>query len=101
MNGLESAMKEVTTGTPQGSPVSPLLFVIYISGVFGVVEAETEGIRLSFVDDVSWVVKVANVTVVTTVLEKCAKITKQWARDNMLQFDISQMETIIFSQRKQ
>jgi len=60
MDGKEGESMDVETGVPQGSPVSPVLFVKYLSGLFGKVEAEekecgSEGI--SFVDDVAWVVE--------------------------------------------
>jgi len=39
----------------EGSPVSPILFTIYLSCLFGYVEDKVPGIKaLSFVDDVAW-----------------------------------------------
>jgi len=60
MDGKEGDSMDVETGVPQGSPVSPVLFIIYLAGLFGKVakeeeECEREGI--SFVDDVAWVVE--------------------------------------------
>jgi retron-type reverse transcriptase len=46
-------MKPTNTGIPQGLPVSPILFVIYISGVFDQVEQKIGATGLSFVDDIS------------------------------------------------
>ena len=47
--GPESAV----TGLPQGSLVSPILFVIYISGIFEAIERAVPGVRaLSFADDI-------------------------------------------------
>ena len=45
----------VTMGMPQGSPVTPILFAIYLSGVFKEVEESVgEGIiGLSYADDVA------------------------------------------------
>ena len=37
VNGQDGDREEITTGLPQGSPVSPVLFGIYISGVHEVV----------------------------------------------------------------
>jgi len=34
LNGQEGEAHEVDTGIPQGSPVSPILFTVYISGLF-------------------------------------------------------------------
>jgi hypothetical protein len=74
INGHETAMKPTNSGIPQGSPVSPTLFAIYILGVFEEVEDETGAVGISFVDDLSWIASGANVTEIAEILEKCAKI---------------------------
>jgi len=38
MDGMEGDSMDVQTGVPQGLPVSPVLFVIYLSGLFSQVE---------------------------------------------------------------
>jgi hypothetical protein len=43
INGHESAMTPTQTGIPQGSPVSPIIFAIYNSGVFDEVEEAVLG----------------------------------------------------------
>jgi len=50
----EGGEMEVTTGLPQGSAVSPILFAIHIAEVHEFVESRVPGVRaLSFVDDVT------------------------------------------------
>jgi len=44
MDGKEGDSMDVETGVPQGSPVSPVLFVIYLSGLFGQVEEKEKGV---------------------------------------------------------
>jgi len=88
MDGKEGDSMDVETGVPQGLPVSPVLFVIYLSGLFGQVEMKekesgSEGI--SFVDDVAWVVEGEDVGECTQQLERCAAETEIWARMNACQ----------------
>jgi hypothetical protein len=83
--------------------VSPVLFVICLSGLFGKVEkeedeCESEGI--SFVDDVAWVVEGVDVGECTQRLERCAAGVQKWARENACQFDIEQTEAMLFSRRR-
>ena len=55
LNGQEGGTHEVETGIPQGSPVSPILATVYLSGLFGYVKERVPGVKaLSFVDDVAW-----------------------------------------------
>ena len=55
LNGQEGDDHEVDTGIPQGSPVSPILFTVYLPGLFGHMEERVPGVKaLSFVDDVAW-----------------------------------------------
>jgi hypothetical protein len=45
----------VDTVVPQVSPAAPILFVGYLSSIFGELEKAVPGIRgLSFADDIAW-----------------------------------------------
>ena len=55
LDGKTGNANPVDTGIPQGSPVAPILFTTYLSGIFDKVEATVPGLRgPSFVDDISW-----------------------------------------------
>lgn len=43
VDGYQCEEVEVETGVPQGSPVSLILFVVYLSRIFKEVEKEVEG----------------------------------------------------------
>jgi len=100
MDGKEGDSMDVEMGVPQGSPMSPVLFVIYLSGLFGRVEEKEKECRsegISFVDDVAWVVEGEDVGECTQRLEGCAKEAQSWAKENACQFDIEKTEAILFT----
>jgi len=103
MDGKEGDSMDVETGVPQGSPVSPVLFVIYLSGLFGQVEKKEEECGsegISFVDDVAWVVEGEDVGECKQQLERWAAETTVWAKQNACQFDIEKMEAMLFTRRR-
>jgi hypothetical protein len=96
----EGDSMDVETGVPHESPVSPVLFIIYLSGLFGRVEDEEEECGsegISFVDDVAWVVEGEDVGECTQRLEGCAKAAQIWAKENACQIDIEKTEVILFT----
>ena len=89
------------TGIPQGSPVSPILFTVYLSGLFGYVEERVPGIRsLSFVDDVAWTSEGATEDAISESLEQAATAAQEWAAANAATFDTEKTEAILFSRRR-
>jgi hypothetical protein len=91
----------VEAGVPQGSPVSPILFAIYTSGLIKWVEeyvSEAQG--LSFVDDLGWVATGSNVNHVVSILERCAAMSIEWVRRRGLQFDTARTEAALFTRRR-
>jgi len=54
IDGFTCSNREIITGVPQGSPVSPILFIIYLSGVFNSIEERIPEITpLSFADNIA------------------------------------------------
>jgi hypothetical protein len=95
IDGCERAERNVQTGIPQGSPISPILFAIYLSGVFETVEASVPGAQaLSFADDVAWMVTGKNVADITEKLEQCAAESIDWAQQNAVAFDSAKTEAL-------
>ena len=100
VDGRGDDAREATTGLPQGSPVSPVLFAIYIAETHEAVESQVEECqRISFVDGVTWLVEGA-VNEVVQRLEKCAAASLSWAGDNAVRFGTSKTETILFCRRR-
>jgi len=90
----------VEAGVWQGSPVSPILFAIYTSGLIKWLEeyvSEAEG--LSFVDDLGSVATGSDVNNVLSILERCAATSILWASRRGLQFDTAKTEAALFTRR--
>jgi hypothetical protein len=71
----------VNTGLPQGLPVSPVLFAIYMADIHQEINDQVEGsIGLSFVDDVTWLVEASTIPQLIKKLEKYARLYQRWAQ---------------------
>ena len=89
------------TGLPQGSPVSSVLFGIYIADVHSTVEERVSGCRgLSFVDDITWFYEGNTIEEVTQGLERAAAESLRWAESNAVRFETAKTEAILLSRRR-
>ena len=78
------------TGIPKGSPVSRILFTVYLSGLFGYVEERVPGVKApSFVDDVAWTREGETEDGISETLEA-----------NAVTFDTQKTEAIFLSRRR-
>ena len=101
VDGQEGEEFEITTGLPQGSPASPILFAVYLAEIHDAVTSEVEGsMALSFVDDVTWLVVGENVAHAIQRLESCARRALGWAEKNAVEFEVAKTEAILFSKKK-
>ena len=83
IDGHDNRECDIETGIPQGSPVSPILFLIYISGVFDkVAESNPEVTSLSFVDDLGFIASGYSVKGLAKALEGVAKVVLEWGKCN-------------------
>jgi len=101
LDGMEGKAHEVDTGIPQGSPVAPILFITYLSGIFEEVEKRVEGVKaLSFADDISWWAEGKTDKEVAAKLEKASEVLMTWGIENGVIFDHSKSEAVLFSQKR-
>lgn len=95
-DGQVEAFKLIITGIPQGSPISPILFLIYIRDLF-----KSRAIKyLSYIDDIS-------LSYTSTSLRKNIKLLEDevhklfnLAKDNAIEFDLSKTELIHWTNTK-
>jgi len=101
LDGKTGKTKPVNMGIPQESPVVPILFTTYLSGIFEKVEAAVRGIRgLSFVDNISWWVDGTDSTAVAAKLSVVAAASIEWAAENGVAFDYGKMEAALFHKKQ-
>ena len=83
------------TGIPQGSPVSPILFLIYISQLFK--NNSKLAVRLiSYIDDIAIVVSSKTIHENCYMLQNAAKTLIDWGKSHNILFNIKKTELIHF-----
>ncbi|ODM15132.1 hypothetical protein SI65_09371 [Aspergillus cristatus] len=93
INNTQCPAHPINSGVPQGSPVSLILFIIYLSGVFDVIERRVNGIQcLSFADDIGLLAPGYSVREVCNKLQEAAKVAIEWGQGNVVQFDAEKTE---------
>ena len=96
-DGQTEKFSKIETGIPQGSPISPILFLIYIRELFPRLAAKV----LSYIDDISLTVASTSLKKNTRILEReVAKLYELGAK-NAIQFDLAKTELMHFSTGKQ
>ena len=101
IDGQDGKEMGVTTGLPQGSPVSPVLFALYIAEIHQAVESQMEDCRgISFIDDVTWIVEGVDLDDVMAKLEGCARVSLRWVENNAVRFKTAKTEAILFSRKR-
>lgn len=87
----------INSGLPQGSPVSPVLFVLYIRLLAAAIEAAVPGVRgISFVDDQGLITAASSVKEACKTLQQAAKVAIEWGVENGVQFDHGKTEAAFF-----
>ncbi|KAL1980085.1 hypothetical protein VTN96DRAFT_4674 [Rasamsonia emersonii] len=101
IDGHQGLENPISSGVPQGSPVSPILFVIYISGVVEAVEAAVPGIRaLSFADDIGLIALGNSVDQACRQLQQAGEAAITWGQANTVQFDAEKTEATLFTRKR-
>ncbi len=100
-DGERDNSQSVNSGIPQGSPISPILFLIYIRFLFDRIKRKHQNVKLpSYIDDVALIVEGKTAEENCKFLEQITKTTFQWATENAVTFDDSKSELIHFQKGK-
>ncbi|KJZ71458.1 hypothetical protein HIM_09144 [Hirsutella minnesotensis 3608] len=94
--GQIQPLTDLETGVPQGSPISPILFLLYIRGILA-----AKGYQLSYIDDFSISITSTSAKKNTRQLEAIASSLFEQAKEQGVQFDPSKTELIHFSRQRE
>lgn len=94
-----STSRVATEGLPQGSPISPCLFNIFVSDLPGMVKDNRTSI-LQFADDTAIVVKGQSVHAVQDKMEKVLKTVTQYTTRWKIRLNVSKTEAILFGTKR-
>lgn len=93
--------QKVESGIPQGSPVSPILFLIYIRGIFSKIEEQLPDITcLSFIDDLGFLIADRSISKIAKTLEKVGQIALEWGANKAVTYVTSKTEVVLFSRAR-
>jgi len=103
-DGEKNSDQRIKSGISQGSPISLILFLIYIRFLFTQVKKQHMNSQIkipSYIDDVAVTVVGNSANENSIVLEKVIKSLFSWAKDNAVVFDDSKTELIHFNKDKE
>lgn len=102
IDGRTGEARSIRAGLPQGSPISPILFILSVSEMFQWLENRHPKLQaILFVDDVGLVTECDGLDDGTRQLENIARDAIQWGSNNKVEFEVSKTEILRFHQTSQ
>ncbi|QUC19489.1 uncharacterized protein UV8b_03730 [Ustilaginoidea virens] len=87
----------ITAGVPQGSPLSPILFLVYITPLYERLQEVASTITLGFADDTNIIAYGRDTGETRALLEKAWLICDSWSKQAGLNFNPGKSELIHFT----
>jgi len=101
IDGFKCQTHNVIAGLPQGSPVSPILFIIYISRMFQELESKFPRLKtISFSDNTTFLFTGTLIQEVVKTLEEIGAEVINWGQRNKVEFQPSKTEAVLFSRSR-
>ena len=93
--GLDGDLIRNTVNQPQGSSVSPVLSIIFLSGVFNEIEGTFPGVQSPL-----FVYDIGRVTQYKRFVQQAAKVAIYWGHRHMIRFDTEKTEIDLFTRKR-
>ena len=100
MDGLTGEPFSIPAGVPQGSPVSPILFMLFIQPLFFLGTLQRRRARSGYADDIALLCAGTSLEDNIAALQEDFKLLNSWADSEGLTFDLAKTELAHFSRRK-
>ncbi len=88
---------EVLVGLPQGSPISPILFMLFVEPIFKQGSVRARRGRFGYADDICQLVASPSLEENCTALQHCTEELRHWGAREGLTFDSGKTELQHFS----
>jgi hypothetical protein len=99
-NGTTSDSISIPVGIPQGSPLSPILYMFYNADLLDITEHQSNTVSLGFIDDIVYGVERAtdkgNARKITGILKKA----EEWRKKHGTQFETSKYILVHYTRNR-
>ena len=96
ISGVTSTTARITCGVPQGSILSPMLFLIYVNDISSAVKCKL----LLYADDSALIVPGKNTMEIQQELSNELESIREWLIDNKLSLHLGKTESILFASKR-
>ena len=101
VDGIEGPLEDIQAGLPQGSPVSPILFIIYISKLLKELEEKCLATTiLSFADDICLIVARRSIQEVSKALGEVGDSAINLGKEHKIEFEVGKTEAVLMSRKR-
>ena len=101
IDGFTCPLRDVSAGLPQGSPLSPVLWIIYMHTLLKEIdETFPDRINISFIDDISIIMEGKDVEEVAKLLEEAGSQLVYLGKEHHISFDEEKTEAALFTRKR-